>query len=141
MNYISSVLICSIIILSSTSCREEIIEPGNAAGNINAPVIENSNNYFSLIINASDLSTSYKSFTNFSFINNRTLLTITDVSGGSVRIVVKDKNGSSLYFSSSQTEVENDSRKISGSIPESVDFTFTNFTGKLKFSLSYSPYD
>ena len=141
MNYISSVLICSIIILSATSCREEIIEPGNAAGNINAPVIENTNNYFSLIINASNLSTSYKSFTNFSFINNRTLLTITDVSGGSVRIVVKDKNGSSLYFSSSQTEVDNDSRKISGSIPESVDFTFTNFTVKLKFSLIYSPYD
>lgn len=139
MNYISSLLICLIVILIITSCREEIIEPGNFAGNVNKPIVENNDNYFSIILNANDLSTSYRSNTKFSFINNRTLLTISDLSNGSVRIIVKDKNGSSLYFSSNQTEVINDSEQISGSIPESVEFTFSNFSGKLKFSLSYSP--
>ena len=139
MRFVYSLLLSSIILFILSSCREEIIEPGNIAGNLNTPVIENNNNYYSMVINASDLSTSYLSFTNFSFISNRTLLNISDLSNGSVRINIKDKNGTSIFFSSNQTEVENDSRKISGSVPESVEFAFSNFTGKLKFSISYSP--
>lgn len=139
MKFIYSLLIFLIIHLSTTSCREEITEPGNIVGNVNTPVIENNNNYFSLVINANDLSSSFQSFTNFSFINNKTLLTISDLSNGSVRINVKDEHGSSLFFSINQTEIINDSRKISGAVPESVELSFTNFTGKLKFSLSYSP--
>jgi len=131
--------ISSIIILCTISCREEIIEPGNAAGNLNSPVIDNSNNYFSLIINASNLSTSYQSITKFSFVDNKTLLTISEISGGSVKITVKNKEGAPIYYSLNQTEIENSMKKISGSVPESVEFSFFNFTGKLKFSLSYSP--
>lgn len=139
MRIVYSFMISSIIILSATSCREEIIEPGNVAGNTNTPVIENNKNYFSLVINAKELSSNYRSFTDFAFITNKTLLTITDISNGSVRINVKDEHGSSLFFSSNQTEIINESRKISGAVPESVEFSFTNFTGKLKFSLSSNP--
>lgn len=138
MQKVYSLLILSIIILFTTSCREEVIEPGNIAGNVNSPVIENNKNYFSLVINAENLSSSYNSLTDFSFITNKTLLTISDISNGSVRITIRDQNGASLFNSTNLTEIENDSRKISGAVPKSVEFTFSNFTGKLRFSLSYN---
>jgi hypothetical protein len=138
MRNLISFLICSAALLLFSSCREEIIEPGNFAGNYNSPVEENKSNYYSIIINAKDLSSNFQSFMDFSFVSNKALLNIDDVTAGSVAIVIRDQNGVSLYSSVNQTEITNDSRKLVNSIPQKVEIYFTNFSGKLKFSLSYS---
>jgi hypothetical protein len=139
MRNLISFLIYLTLFISIISCRDDIIEPGNFAGNYNSPIQENERNYYSLVINAKDLSSDFKSSTDFSFVNNKTLLTISDITSGGVRILVKNKEGLSLYSSVNQSDIINYTRKLSGSIPHTVEIYFSNFSGKLKFSLTYSP--
>lgn len=121
-----------------SGCREDIIVPGNTAGNINEPIQENKLNYYSVTINSKDLSTRFSSKTYFDYSTNKTLLSISDISNGTVTIIIKDKSGSAFYLSTVHTDVSNQFKKLTGSIPESIEISFNNFTGKMRFSLSYT---
>lgn len=125
------------IIILSTGCREEILPPGNFAGNINEPIQDNRTNYYGLIINAKNLTTNISAFTNFNYHTTKTLLTITDLETGSITFTIRDKQGVSLYRFSAGSEVTNDFRKLTSAIPGKVEVSFNNFSGKMKFSLSY----
>lgn len=126
-----------LIVFLFTSCREEILAPGNFAGNINEPIQDNRTNYYGIIINAKNLTSNISAYTNFSYHTTKTLLTITDLEAGSITFTIRDKQGVSLYRFSAGTEVTNDFRKITSAIPGKVEISFNNFSGKMKFSLSY----
>jgi hypothetical protein len=113
------------------------LTPGNDAGNVNDPIQDNKTNYYSLIIFAEDLTTDITAITNFNLNTTKTLLTITDFEGGSVLFTIRDKKGISLYRFSAESEVKNELRKMTNGIPDKVELNFQNFSGKLKFSLSY----
>ncbi|GEM_PF-2137211 len=120
-----------------TYCREEILMPGNDAGNVNDPIQDNKTNYYSLIIFAENLTTDISAITNFNLNTTKTLLTITDFDGGSILFTIRDKYGITLYNFSAESEVKNEFRKMTNGIPGKVELKFKNFSGRLKFSLSY----
>ena len=127
-----------IIIFIFTSCREDIIVPGNFAGNVNEPIQESKLNYYNFLISAQNLSTRFSAKTNFYYSTTKILFTITDIENGSVNIGVKDENGATLYNSFIQTDVQSQYGKISGAIPDRIDISCNNFTGKIRLSLYYS---
>ena len=134
--FLQSLFILYLLFISG--CREDIIDPGNVAGNINEPIQENKLNYYSVTINSRDLTTKFSTKTYFNYSTNKALLSISDISKGTVTIIIKDKAGSAFYLSTVQTDVLNDFKKLSGAIPELIEISFNNFTGKLRFSLSYT---
>jgi hypothetical protein len=134
-----SIIIYIIILFTFTSCREDIIAPGNLAGNVNEPIQESKLNYYSFLISAQNLSSRFSAKTNFYYSTTKILFTITDIENGSVSIGVKDENGATLYNSFIQTDVQSQYGKISGAIPDRIDILFNNFTGKIRLSLYYSP--
>lgn len=137
MRNLISFLILFIVILIITSCREDIIEPGNFAGNVNEPIQDNQMNNYSFLINAQDFSSSFSVSTNFNYNTSRILLNSSEIEKGLVTIVIKDDLGVLLFSSIVETELTNKTEKISGAIPGKIDISFRNFTGKLKISLSY----
>ena len=137
MRILISFLILFIVILIVTSCREDIIEPGNFKGNVNEPIQDNQMNNYSFLINAQDFSSSFSVSTNFNYNTSRILLNSSEIEKGLVTIVIKDDSGVLLFSSIVETELTNKTEKISGAIPGKIDISFRNFTGKLKISLSY----
>lgn len=137
MRNLISFVILFIAILTISACREDIIEPGNFAGNVNEPIQENLVNNYTFIINAQDFSSNFSVSTNFNFLTSRILLNSSEFAGGLVNINVRDKSGSSIYVSTVETDLTNQSKKITGAIPGKIDISFNNFTGKFKISLSY----
>jgi hypothetical protein len=135
-----SITIYLISIFIFTSCREDIIVPGNFAGNINEPIQENELNHYTFLINAQNLSSNFSANTNFNYSITKILITITDIEKGSVNIGIEDEIGTSLYNSFIQSNVQSQYRKISGAIPDKIYISFYNFTGKIRLSLSYSSY-
>ena len=125
-------------LLFISGCREDIIVPGNDAGNINEPIQENKLNYYSVTINSRDLTTRFSTNTYFDYSTNQASLSISDISNGTVTIIIKDKSGSAFYLSTIQNDVSNEFKKLSGAIPEIIEIIFNNFTGKMRFSLSYT---
>ena len=137
MRNLISFFILFIVILIIISCREDIIEPGNFAGNVNEPIQDNQMNNYSFLINAQDFSSSFSVSTNFNYNTSRILLNSSEIEKGLVTIVIKDDLGVLLFSSMVETELTNKTEKISGAIPGKIDISFRNFTGKLKISLSY----
>lgn len=133
-----SIIIYLIFIFIFTSCREDIIEPGNFAGNVNEPIQESKLNYYNFLISAENLSSRFSAKTNFYYSTTKILFTITDIENGSVYIGVNDENGATLYNSFIQSDVQNRYGKISGAIPDRINISFNNFTGKIRLSLYYS---
>mgnify|MGYP003503156825 FL=1 len=64
-NIYITIYLISIFVL--TSCREDIISPGNIAGNVNEPIQENKLNYYTFLINADKLSANFSAKTNFNY--------------------------------------------------------------------------
>jgi len=133
-----SIPIYLVCIFISTSCREDIIAPGNIAGNVNEPIQENKLNYYTFLINADKLSANFSAKTNFNYSTTKILLTTSDINGGAVTIGVRDNSGASIFSSTILIDIQNQYRKISGAIPDRINISLANFTGKLKVSLSYA---
>lgn len=134
-NIYITIYLISIFVL--TSCREDIISPGNIAGNVNEPIQENKLNYYTFLINADKLSANFSAKTNFNYSTTKIFLTTSDTEGGSVTIAVRDDSGASLFSSTILVDIQNQYRKISGAIPDRINISLANFTGKLKVTLSY----
>ncbi len=110
-------LIQILYLIIFTNCREEIIAPGNDAGNINEPIQDNKANYYSLIINTKDLTTDIYAITNFNFNTTSTLLTVNDFNGGSISFTIRDKQSILLSNFSAESEVKNEFRKVTNGVP------------------------
>lgn len=137
MHRLILLLIQILYLILLTNCREEILAPGNDTGNINEPIQDNRANYYSLIIHAEDLTSDISAITSFNLSSTRTLLTVSEFNDGSIYFKIKDKQGVLLYNFSAESEVKNEFRKITNGIPGRVEISFKNFSGKMKFSLTY----
>lgn len=127
-------LIITVSIFSS--CREEILEPYNPAGNVNQPYQEKKLNYFNLVMTASNLSYEFESDLNFNSSDSRILVSVIDRQSGTVTINVLNDDRNLIYIASIQTEVPDLVDRIQGNIPKKIKIICTGFSGKIRVQLS-----
>lgn len=130
------VFILSIIVLLVTSCREEILEPYNPAGNINQPFQEKKLNYFNIVMTASNLTYEFETDLNFNSSESRIQISVVDREKGNVTVNVLNVNRNLIYVASIETESADLVDRIYGNIPDKVKISFKDFSGKLRVQLS-----
>ena len=122
-------------ILLFSSCREEIIAPGNPAGNVNEPVRIKAKFSYSFYINAVNVTTSVADVSGISSIHSTVSVSLEDYKEGVAAFNIYD-NASNLVYR--KIIAENDlqvSEILDGSSPDQVLINFTNFTGKLQIKV------
>jgi hypothetical protein len=129
-------LILGLLAFSLVSCREEIIAPGNPAGNINQPVKEVFPNSYTFLINAGDIS--FTVLDNLNFENGRTqiYLSVTDHSSGSAVISLMNKSQRIIFTKTTDSELSGEYIKIDSEAPGAVRIRFLDFSGKFKLTIS-----
>lgn len=129
---------CVFIILMITmyGCREEILDPLYPASNVNEPVQSVTSNTYSFSINAVDISNNVLNPTSLFTSRNKIFISTHDYKRGNVTIIVFSKFGEHLYEANISSEEDGIYTSITGSIPQKIQFIFTNFTGRLKFEIS-----
>ncbi len=133
-NIILSIFLIFVSILSS--CRENIIPPGNAVTNINEPVQFRTRTSYTFLINADNVSESIKDFPSLNSTYIRLFTSMLDVSSGSVQIILSDVNNQIWYSDSFDRDVKNHSIELRGGSPDLIQIRMSNFTGKLKIQLT-----
>lgn len=131
-----SVLLLSCIMVFISSCREEVISPGNPAGNINEPVLESYIDYYTFKINASNSTLSLTDFTYFNAATNYFSFTLLDHSSGNVDVAIWGKTNQKIYDTRFSRDFSKTTIIIEGNVPELINIRLTDFTGKLNLQLS-----
>lgn len=130
------IFIISLFILPLiSSCREEIIEPGNLAGNLNQPVRLKSGSSYIFIINADNFSTTVHDFSGIESVHSKLLLTLDDYSQGSVNLYIYEYSNRLVYQKVMAENIKPITASLDGIYPDIVHLTFYNFTGKLKIQV------
>jgi hypothetical protein len=124
------------ITLVLSSCREEIIPPGNKSGNINQPVVEKYLNSFSFTINADNITYNLNEYMNFNERNAQIFISVFDHSSGSVELSLFGKTRQLIFSKKAENDITGESVKTNSDIPESLRIDFENFTGKLKLTVN-----
>ena len=124
-----------IILILIPSCREDIISPGNSAGNVNQPVILKSGLSYTFLINAENISTSFRDFSGLSSTRSHLLLSLDDYSQGNANIFIFDYSNQLLYNQLLKENVKSTTISLAGRTPDIISISFTNFTGKLKIQV------
>ncbi len=117
------------------SCREDIVPPNNPAGNINEPVQTHTNNSYTFIINADNISRSVINYLSLHTTTMRIYTSVLDISSGSVQIFLLDSFNNTWYSRTIASETQNSSEELSGNNPRQIQIKMNNFTGKLKVQL------
>lgn len=128
-----------ILLLLNISCRVDIIEPNNPAGNKNIPVKEGKENYFNLAINADRLSTEMNFDANFSSENNSISLKVNDRQSGTCTLRVISSENKTLYSAIIEINDLDIQQRINQGIPSTIRLICDNFTGKIKIVINKSP--
>ena len=118
------------------SCREEIIPPGNPAGNINEPLLTRTYNSYIFSINADNITASISDNTFLETFKANIYSIIADYSSGYVRVQVKSNSNSVLYSKTFENNTSGTLENITGSRPQIIAIEFQNFTGKFQVTLS-----
>jgi hypothetical protein len=136
MRRFGNTFIIFLVILTLTSCREEIIPPNNPSGNLNHPVKESALNSYSFIMNAADIT--YNIYDYIKFDNNRTqvFISILDYSKGSVELSLLSKSKRIIFNKTAAADISGEYSRLSNEIPDAVVMNFKDFTGKIKLTLS-----
>jgi hypothetical protein len=127
-------LIPLLILLSG--CREEIIPPGNTAGNVNEPVQQRTNNSYSFLINAENISSNVIDYPSLNAFRTRIFMNIRGESSGSVEITFYNDDRLRLYSFLMDDELKVVSNNYEGDSPDVVEIHFRNFTGNLEIKLT-----
>ncbi len=136
--FISSVSIY--LLLINISCRVDIIEPNNPAGNKNIPVREGKENYFNVAINADKLTTEMNFDANFSSEVNSILLKVNDKQSGTCTLRIISSDNRILYSSIIEISDIDVRQRINQGIPSKIRLIYDNFTGKIKIVISKSSF-
>ena len=127
------IFIISFLILPMiSSCREEIIVPGNQAGNLNQPVRLKSGSSYTFIINAENFSTTVHDYSGIESIHSKLLLALDDYSQGSVNFYIYEYSSRLVYQKVMSDNINPITAYLEGISPDIIHLTFYNFTGKLK---------
>lgn len=130
--YLTGLLFILILI---PSCREDIIAPGNAAGNINQPVRLHDGSSYTFLINAEDISTTFKDFSGVKSTHSQLILSLEDYSQGQASFYIFDYSNQLLYNRLMKANIKTISASLEGRTPDIITITFKNFTGKLNIQV------
>jgi hypothetical protein len=120
------------VLLISVSCREEIIEPDNFAGNINEPIQLKERNGYVLLLNARNLTMSLSVPTYFSSPSTRFNIRLIDYESGYANVSVQDISKIERFRYYAAEEVSYHSELLDGYIPTTINISTENFSGKIK---------
>ncbi len=124
-----------LILVLIPSCREDIVAPGNAAGSVNQPVRLKSGKSYTFLINAENISTSFRDFSGISSTHSHLILSLDDYSQGQANILILDYSNQLLYNKLMQANLQSTSISLAGRTPDIISISFSNFTGKLKIQV------
>lgn len=135
-----STIFLLIFVLCNISCRVDIIEPNNPAGNKNIPVKEAKENYFNVAINADRLSTEINFDTNFSSENNIISLKVNDKQSGTCTLSIISSENKILFSAVIEINDLDIRQRINQGIPSKIRLICDNFTGKIKIVIIKSKF-
>ncbi len=118
-----------------SSCREDVVAPGNPAGNINQPVRLKSNSSYTFIINAENISFYLLDYSGITSRHSELFLSLDDYKQGRVSFNIVEYSNQLVYQRQLTDNVSQMTVSLEGSIPDIINISFTNFTGKLKIYL------
>lgn len=124
------------LLIFSTGCREEILDPYNPAGNINQPYQELNLNYLNLVLTADRFSQEFDLNVNFNTSDVRILISVLDRKEGNIQVNVLNENKYLIFTASIETELANLVERIIGNVPTSVKIKCSDFTGKFRLQMS-----
>ncbi len=124
-----------LILVFIPSCREDIVAPGNAAGNVNQPVRLTSGSSYTFLINAENISTTFKDFSGISSTHSKLILSLDDYSHGQAAFYIFDYSKQLLYNKLMKDNIGTISASLEGRTPDIISVSFSNFTGKLKIQV------
>ncbi|HLG32244.1 MAG TPA: hypothetical protein VI362_04335 [Ignavibacteriaceae bacterium] len=125
-----------LLILLIFSCREEIVEPGNFAGNINEPIQINDQNSFTFLINARQFSMNLTVPATFNSSTSRISITLNDHESGTVFISIRDSANRERYTHSLAEDVSFYTDVMDGFVPDIIKIRTESFSGKLRIQLT-----
>lgn len=134
MKYLLSFTV--IILLSLSSCREDIINPQNTGGNINEPVAVSTGSAYIFSINGENISYTVDYSPNLSSTNNYVYLNLTNYTSGGIVITVYNPGGSTIFSNGINNNVDNNTFAIFAQDVNKIQFSFVNFTGKFRFEIA-----
>ena len=124
-----------LFILLLSSCREDVIAPGNPAGNINEPVRIKEKFSYSFYINAYNISTSVSDVSGISSTHSTVSVSLDDYTQGTASFNIYDNSNNLVYrkvFAENGIQI---SESLEGSTPDLVWINFNHFTGKLQIKV------
>ena len=133
MNKFSVLLFLTLFIFS---CREEIVDPGNFAGNINEPIHVNNSNSFTFLINARQFSMNLSVPATLNSSASRISITLNDHESGTVSISIRDSENRERYNHSLAEDVSYFTDLMDGFVPDRVQIRTDSFSGKLRIQLT-----
>lgn len=139
LNNIVFFLLTTIMFVALPACREGIIEPGRAVGNINEPVTLKTGQVYSFQIDAQKISFAKQDKTFLDFTNTDVSLTVTNYSGGTVFLKVIGDNKDVLYEEVIDRNFNGIQESIKNHVAEIVNLSFNNFSGNMKIQLTKTP--
>lgn len=131
-------IICCLIFLAYSGCREEIINPENTGGNVNEPVFSTSPDIYSFSVNAQNITENISNLSDLNTVYNQLYISVTDYQGGVVDVRVITNKGEVIYQNRLNQNKNGLYTRISGAVPTRVEMDFSNFTARLKFEISPS---
>jgi len=133
MNKFSVLLFLTLIIFS---CRDEIVEPGNFAGNINEPIQINDRNSFTFLINARQFSMNLSAPATFNSSASKISITLNGHESGTVFISIRDAANRERYTHSLAQDVSFYTDIMDGFVPDIIHIRTESFSGKLRIQLT-----
>jgi hypothetical protein len=135
-NRIIAILIIPLIsLVLIPSCREEVIAPGNPAGNVNQPISLRSGSSYTFIINAENISATVNDYSGVYSTHSQLLITLEDYSQGRVNFNIYDYSNRLVYQKLLADNIIPINAVLDGITPDIVNISFINFTGKLKIQV------
>lgn len=132
-------VISLIIILFSafllSSCREDVVAPGNPAGNINQPIRLKSNSSYTFIINAENITASLLDNSGITSRHSELFLSLDDYKQGRVNFNIIEYSNQLVYQKQLSDNLSQMTVSLEGNTPDIINISFSNFTGKLKIQL------
>lgn len=125
-------LLVVLIVFLISSCREDIIPPNNPASNPNQPVRLISNSSYSFILNANNVSTTYKDYPELTGVHTTVHIFLNDYRKGTAIFHIYNNSEQLIFQKAISDTINVYTENIDNEIPSIVQIIFNDFTGNLK---------
>jgi|GEM_PF-940661 len=126
------IILIPLIFFSLSGCREGIIEPDNLVGNVNQPVQLFDRNSYTLLLDAKNLEMNLSVPMYFSSTRTRFNVTLNSYESGFTTVSVQDYSRIERFRYFISDDVSYHTELLDGYIPNTINISMQNFTGKIK---------